>query len=73
MTKTTKYVSLEFSKKKLEELCYLNIPSFPNIPRAALRTYLLSDIHDKVLLSVSSFCDHGYKVIFNSKNLFVLD
>ena len=50
---------------------YLNLPNFPNIPRAALNTCLFQDIHDKILLSVSKFCDHGYKVLFNIKHLFL--
>ena len=51
-------------------IAYLNLP---NIPRVVLKTYLFPDIPNKVLLSVSQFCDYGYKVIFNSKHVFVLD
>ena len=58
---------------KICRLAYQIIPSSfqhtPNIPRAELKTYLFPDIHDKVLLSVSSFCDHGYKVILKVKKL----
>ena len=54
-------------------ITYLNLPNFPNMPRAALKIYLFPDAHDEVLLSLSQFCDHGYKFIFNSKNVCVLD
>ena len=47
---------------------YLNLP---NIPRAALKTYLFPDIPNKILLSLSQFYDHGYKIIFDSKNMCV--
>ena len=51
----------------LTHTAYLNVPNFSNIPRAVLNTYLFPDRHENVLLSVSQFCDHGYKVIFNRK------
>ena len=35
---------------------YLNLP---NIPRVALKTYLFPDIPNKILLSLSQFCDHS--------------
>ena len=42
---------------------YLSLPNFLNIPRAALKVYLIPDAYDEVLISFSQFFDHGYKLI----------
>ena len=45
-----------------------HLPLHPNLPLAATRSYILSNLSNKLMLSVGQLCDNDCKVLFKKNN-----